>query len=288
MAQAIKEAINDGVDIISMSWTIKRGASDGPSGHSQVDETFKPLKDVLKSSPTDLPLMFCAASDDGLPSSDFEEYPSAIDRDIFRIGAAHETGQTWPNVTNANAVHFLFPGVDFALEDQPQLTALRASSNDKDASPSETRSSRKTGSSVATALAAGLAALLIHCTKLGAYHTVEKKNVSDGNSISPKSIESSKLSHLIHTSVIKSCSRRENTCLSQMVLVKTFHTMKSVLQKLSSQNVTGAHYANPAGQFEAATRALLDSVGQNGPIRLPGDVSRLGPIAKLARNLIPS
>lgn len=196
MAQAIKEAINDGVDIISMSWTIKRGASDGPSGHSQVDETFKPLKDVLKSSPTDLPLMFCAASDDGLPSSDFEEYPSAIDRDIFRIGAAHETGQTWPNVTNANAVHFLFPGVDFALEDQPQLTALRTSSNDKDASLSETRSSRRTGSSVATALAAGLAALLIHCTKLGAYHTVEKKNVSDGNSISPKSIESSKLSHL--------------------------------------------------------------------------------------------
>lgn len=288
MAQAIKEAINEGVDIISMSWTIKRGASDGPSGHSQVDETFKSLKDVMKSSPTGLPLMFCAASDDGLASSSFEEYPSAIDRDVFRIGAAHETGQTWPNVTNANAVHFLFPGVDFALEDQPQLTALRASSNDKHPSSSETRSSRRTGSSVATALAAGLAALLIHCTKLGAYHTVEKKNVSDGNSISPKSIESSKLSHLIPHQCRRSCSRQKNTCLPQMVLVKTFHTMKSVLQRLSSQNVTGVHFANPAGQFEAATRALRDSVDQNGPIRLPGDVSRLGPIAKLARNLIPS
>lgn len=210
MAQAIKEAINEGVDIISMSWTIKRGASDGPSGHSQVDETFKSLKDVMKTSPTGLPLMFCAASDDGLASSSFEEYPSAIDRDVFRIGAAHETGQTWPNVTNANAVHFLFPGVDFALEDQPQLTALRASSNDKHPSSPETRSSRRTGSSVATALAAGLAALLIHCTKLGAYHTVEKKNVSDGNSISPKSIESSKFSHLISHQCRRSCSRRKH------------------------------------------------------------------------------
>lgn len=180
-----------------MSWTIKRGASDGPSGNSQVDETFKHLKDVLKSSPTDVPLMFCAASDDGLSSSSFEEYPSAIDGDVFRIGAAHETGQTWPNVTNANACHFLFPGVDFALEDQPQLTDLGTSSNDKAPGPFETRSSRRTGSSVATALAAGLAALLIHCTKLGAYHTIEKKNVSDGKSISPGSIESSKSSHLI-------------------------------------------------------------------------------------------
>lgn len=73
-----------------------------------------------------------------------------------------------------------------------------------------------------------------------------------------------------------------------MVLVQTFHTMKSVLQRLSSQNVTGAHYANPASEFDAATRALLKSVEQDGPIRLPGDVSRLGPIANLARNLIPS
>lgn len=64
--------------------------------------------------------------------------------------------------------------------------------------------------------------------------------------------------------------------------------MKSVLEKLSATNLTGAHYADPKSQFEAATRALQRSTDIEGPINLPEDVSRLGPIANLTRNLIPS
>lgn len=66
--------------------------------------------------------------------------------------------------------------------------------------------------------------------------------------------------------------------------------MKGVLQKLSSTNQTGEHYANPRSSFEAATRALQND--RDGPIELSGkegdsSSSRLGPIAKLARDLIP-
>lgn len=190
MIQAIKEAINQGVDIISMSWTIRRSHFADIPRLKKIDEDFNNLKDVLKSS-KDPPLMFCAASDDGTRGDTLEEFPSAIAGDVFRIGAAQETGHTWPNVSQAQTVHFVFPGVDFSLEENSELRNLRSSKDDTSTDRSETSNSRKTGSSVATALAAGLAALLIHCTKLGAYHTVEGKGLVAGNSISIDAIKSS-------------------------------------------------------------------------------------------------
>lgn len=179
-----------------MSWTIRRGLTEGTSGQKQTEQTFRDLRDVLKSNldpNRPPPLMFCAASDDGMRNSspNAEEFPSAIEGKVFRIGAAvQETGQTWPNVTKSDTVHFVFPGVDFALGEQSRLHNLR-SSGETDPNQLGEKDLRRTGSSVATALAAGLAALLIHCTKLGAYHTVEGRGVNPGNSISPKSIESS-------------------------------------------------------------------------------------------------
>ncbi|CZR68748.1 uncharacterized protein PAC_18647 [Phialocephala subalpina] len=61
-AKAIKAAISEGVDIISMSWTIKQSEVD----NDPHKEAFNELKRVL--SPQDdkqLHLIFCAASDDG-------------------------------------------------------------------------------------------------------------------------------------------------------------------------------------------------------------------------------
>lgn len=67
--------------------------------------------------------------------------------------------------------------------------------------------------------------------------------------------------------------------------------MKDVLQKLSSKNQTGEQFADPRSSFEAATRALQNDGNGNGPIELSGkdgdSSARLGPIAKLARDLIP-
>lgn len=173
-----------------MSWTIRRSHFDDVPGLKKIDEDFNKLKDVLKFT-TNPPLLFCAASDDGTRGDSMEEFPSAIAGDVFRIGAAQETGHTWPNVSQAKAVHFVFPGVDFTLEENSELRNLQ-SSNDDALNHLDANSSRRSGSSVATALAAGLAALLIHCTKLGAYHTVEKKGVLAGNSVSIDAIKRSR------------------------------------------------------------------------------------------------
>lgn len=181
MSQAIREAIKDGVDIISMSWTIKHKR--GGKGSKQMEKDFQDLRDVLRSTVGEgfgqkdnpRPLMFCAASDDGMSNTPGEEYPSAAEGEIFRIGAAEETGQSWPNVSDQKTVHFFMPGVDFNLPENSVLDGLRTSNNSTKPQDSIERS----GSSIATALAAGLAALLIHCTKLGAYHTIAKQEVSD-------------------------------------------------------------------------------------------------------------
>lgn len=120
-------------------------------------------------------------------NSSIKEFPSVSDGPIFRIGAAiEETGQTWPDVTNASDVHFVFPGVDFMLEEHSESQSLQTSSNGSPKSPGSD-DPRRTGSSVATVLAAGLAGFLIHCTKLGAYHTIiVGGKVDTGNSINPK------------------------------------------------------------------------------------------------------
>lgn len=102
-------------------------------------------------------LMFCSASDQGY----FENstYPHASDPSyIFKIGAATATGSVLDFVNDRN-LDFIFPGQDVVLGSPD------GNVSDK---PLEGLVSH-TGSSVATALASGLAALVLECVRLGYY-----------------------------------------------------------------------------------------------------------------------
>lgn len=118
-----------------MSWTIP--VPEDPTPESELFES------AVREACSRNVLMFCSSPDDGNFAS--REYPSAAQRDkIFRIGAAHDHGLAF-NYTDKD-VDFIFPGV------QVNISA---------ASPA-------TGSSIATALAAGLAATIIYCFKISA------------------------------------------------------------------------------------------------------------------------
>ena len=145
--QAIRAAVERKVHIISMSWTIERTEYNR--------EGIQGLETALSTAAEAGILMFCAASDQGKGRE--ESFPSAcsLTTHIFRIGAAEASGMAWKWVTSN--VDFILPGHNI-VPDHPRGVSLD-------------RSRMMTGSSAATAIAAGLSALVLYCVQLGALHT---------------------------------------------------------------------------------------------------------------------
>ncbi|PNP51300.1 hypothetical protein THARTR1_08057 [Trichoderma harzianum] len=114
-----------------MSWTIESNSAEG--------QEIKQLKDAISSAENKNILMFCSADDKGAISSD-HCYPNAWKKSLL-IGAANETGSMcdWVPAHQASEM-FIFPGLNIPFS--PWIDA-----------PDNFES----GSSVATAIAAGLA-----------------------------------------------------------------------------------------------------------------------------------
>lgn len=146
-AKAIRGAVRRKVDIISMSWTVKKEPG-GPT-----DDLEKAIQEARDAKI----LMFCSASDD-LQSGGLDVLPYAAAPDhIFRIGAADALGQRDGHSEDKKRIDYFFPGNQVAEAWNPK-SAKTVAYHD--------------GSSVATALAAGLAALIIHCTMMvRSYHS---------------------------------------------------------------------------------------------------------------------
>lgn len=116
------------------------------------------LEEAIKAAAQANIIMFCSASDDiqagGKDSLPFRAAPDYI----FRIGAAPAQGQRDPHSEDTNHISYFFPGNQVAEPWNPR-SADTVRYHD--------------GSSVATALAAGLASLIIYCTTVvRAYHEV--------------------------------------------------------------------------------------------------------------------
>lgn len=141
MLKAIEWAMDAQVDIISMSWTIDDA--------SQEDKKAMESAIHRKNGNRTIPIMFCASRDQGREIGERPLYPYASAPDlIYRIGAVDEYGG---NLS-------MTPGdVDYLLPCQ----GLDRSSMDDSRKVTE-------GSSEATALAAGLAGLILLCE--GAAH----------------------------------------------------------------------------------------------------------------------
>ncbi|KAF5706216.1 hypothetical protein FGLOB1_7536 [Fusarium globosum] len=171
-AEAIDYCATRGFDIICMSWTIKKGhAKDENEGK----DDFKALEDALQNA-AKKSLLFCAAPDEGsLLSSVFGSYYpvgyAAVSHSIFRIAAATSDNQISVRSGEEGLIDFLLPGHDVA----------RRQTNHNHAVNQEYH----TGSSVANALAAGLAALIMNCVRLAAIKTVLEGEQGDADGVSP-------------------------------------------------------------------------------------------------------
>jgi hypothetical protein len=140
-AQAIDWAMQCGVDIISMSWTIESKAVES--------QEMILLHEAVKRADNENILMFCSADDKGAISSG-HCYPSKWGLSIV-VGAANDTGSVcdWVPANKESGI-FIFPGLNIPF------CSSRASMPD----------SLESGSSVATAIASGLAGVLLFCDRL--------------------------------------------------------------------------------------------------------------------------
>lgn len=133
-----------GVDIISMSWTIEKDASN--------TEDISELESAIETAASANILIFCSASDQA-NNSDNKSFPASCNtKKLFKIGAAEDTGERW-KFTESDS-DFFFPGHNI--------------SRDRAGDTSFSKSKPLTGSSVATAFASGLAALILYCIQCGA------------------------------------------------------------------------------------------------------------------------
>ncbi|KAK8044022.1 hypothetical protein PG993_004046 [Apiospora rasikravindrae] len=153
--KAVRDAIKKQVHIISMSWTIEKTSSN--------EKDVEELERAIAEADAKHILMFCAASDGGAQGDNTYPAATARTKNIFKIGAAKAAG-TATDWVKETPVDFIFPGHQVVQE--------------RYGDPGVTKYTQKTGSSVATALASGLAALILYCVQLGA--VAREKNGSGG------------------------------------------------------------------------------------------------------------
>ena len=148
--KAIDWAITKEVDIISMSW-----AADLEVSSDDEEKLSSALNKAMNKHkiPT-----FCANPDKGRGYTTNETYPYKAHPDkIFCIGAETSSGSQWRKIDpNDKSAHFYLPGVDLGIPVHAR--------EGKDQPPGKWE--KYSGSSLSCALAAGLAAMILHIAKV--------------------------------------------------------------------------------------------------------------------------
>jgi hypothetical protein len=172
-ARAIDAAITRDVDIISMSWTIndprKRASilaanqdlTSTERKKSPEELAIKPLQEAIDKAVEKNIIMFCSAADDiqlvGRDTLPFSGAPNHI----IRIGSATPQSQRDPASGDAKSISYFLPGNQVAEAQRPHSTKPLVYHN---------------GSSVSTALGAGLASLIMYCNNyMGSYYDFTPK-----------------------------------------------------------------------------------------------------------------
>lgn len=149
-----------GFDIISMSWTVQYSDSKHRDNSTDLNRLKQALQNATKSDKGKMGkeiLLFCSAPDFGQSNSKNRYFPfDCTDLPkMFRIGAAKADGSPYSPVDNH--IDFLLPGEKIIMKESDMVIP------EEDTNP-------RTGSSLATAHAAGLAAMILHCVRMGAVH----------------------------------------------------------------------------------------------------------------------
>ncbi|KAF9768915.1 hypothetical protein IL306_013725 [Fusarium sp. DS 682] len=230
-ALAVRAAIDQKVDIISMSWTVKETGEN----REGINAFRQAIKDALDAGI----LLFCAAADTGAVTE--VEYPWSFDRQrIFRIGAATADGRVWGPTGNPQNLSFILPGHKVVSRNPHREGAL----------PDDFE--ERTGSSVATALAAGLAALILHCVRLAIVHR-EKQ----GGAPSPTAVSDSDLERLTNHDDMHGVLRGIGLDEGQQRFIEVWRRFERPAQELKAPGMNQSMEA-------------------------------LGIVARLARDLVPS
>ncbi|OJJ43666.1 hypothetical protein ASPZODRAFT_154494 [Penicilliopsis zonata CBS 506.65] len=184
VAHAIEMAIIHKVDIISMSWTVRKRMPEARSASSSnirgnavsgapkksIDEQgggIGRLETAIKQAATEDILMVCAAADDiELLGKDTLPYSAAMEQ-IFRIGACNSQAQRDPGSENARTIAYFLPGIQVAEARRPNSLKPIVYHD---------------GSSISTALAAGLMSMILHCVRYMAQCHEVNASSPDGSS----------------------------------------------------------------------------------------------------------
>jgi Subtilase family len=152
--QAVRWASKEKVHIISMSWSI-----DVESGRNE-NKQVEPLRQAIQEAVTNKILLFCANPDRGRGYTANKTYPRySDDKLVFCVGAATQSGHRWDKIDpDDNSCDLYLPGVDLGI---PVETM---NPNRKGHPPNKW--DKYSGSSLACALAAGLAAMVLHTAKV--------------------------------------------------------------------------------------------------------------------------
>ena len=153
-----------------MSWTVQKNVDLDNDNLPDIQR----LENALKLAVQKNMLLFCSAPDIGEASRELLGlyYPfgcSGVSDGIFRIGAAKADGSMYGWSGRGDSVDFILPGHNVEVREEDKI--------------SEEPDAPLTGSSVATALAAGLAALIIHCVRLGAVYNWCNGNDDQANAV---------------------------------------------------------------------------------------------------------
>ncbi|PYH90812.1 hypothetical protein BO71DRAFT_386856 [Aspergillus ellipticus CBS 707.79] len=231
-AMAVMAAVQQKVDIISMSWTLR----ESENTQAGIDALREAIRAALDANI----LLFGSASDAGAVTE--IEYPCFYDRRVFRIGAAMADGRVYGPTGNPQHLSFVVPGHKVAPRSPYMVQGLPIDLEEK------------SGSSISTALAAGLAALVLHCIRLG---------------ILQAELE------------IRQTGRRSPTAvrLSDLEKARDYHGMRSILRGVGL-NEDNQKYIEIWRRLDGPVKCLKSPSGEN------ADMTALEIVARLARDLV--
>ncbi|KAL5334909.1 hypothetical protein BJX70DRAFT_410989 [Aspergillus crustosus] len=152
----INNAVDQGVRIISISWTISRPEN---------ELVRKRFRTAIERALTNKIHVFCSVSDRG-QGADETYLLNSGPSEIFRIGAAKASGLIWEYVGKPTRLDFACPGHEVLMKEPAAADGI-------------VQFKAYTGSSVATALASGLAALILECVRLGCVYDLETAKPED-------------------------------------------------------------------------------------------------------------
>ncbi|KAK4210780.1 hypothetical protein QBC37DRAFT_390236 [Rhypophila decipiens] len=166
VASAIRWAAEQDIDVMSISLTIRKSTTN----QNQIDEITSAVREAYNKN-----IVIFASLSDEKPENDADVYPAALNK-VIAIGAATPEGHAHRTV-DATTAKFLLQGVQVPSSGAGSDLFPPSSSS----SSASTSSKLLTGSSIATALAAGLGGLIVYVERMMVNYDLKNSRPHSGS-----------------------------------------------------------------------------------------------------------